>query len=104
MASILRGAQLQPARLEGLDDLLDRLATEVRDRRQLRLRLLEQVADRLHAGALQAVVGADAQLELLDQDVVHAVRARGARTGGDGARETRGAVEAVAAAELLEPL
>src|SRR3954451_11874782 len=87
-------AEVETARLQRLDDLLDRLATEVRDRRQLRLRLLQQVADRLHAGALQAVVGADPQLELLDQDVVHAVRARCARTGGDGARETRRAVEA----------
>src|ERR671932_594350 len=97
----LGGAQLQPARLQRLDDLLDRLATEVRDRRQLRLRLLEQVADGLHAGALQAVVGADAELELLDEDVVHAVRASGAdrsRAGHPGR-----ALEAVAAAELLEP-
>src|SRR3954467_2522855 len=40
-------AQIQPARFERLDDLLDRLATEVRDCRQLRLRLLQQLADRL---------------------------------------------------------
>src|SRR5690348_15584209 len=46
-------AELQPARLERLDDLFDRLAAEVRDGRQLRLRLLQQVADRLDAGALE---------------------------------------------------
>src|SRR5918999_3796496 len=63
------GAQRQAPRLEGLDDLLDRLATEVRDCVQLRLRLLEQVADRLDARPLEAVVRAHAQLELLDQDV-----------------------------------
>src|SRR3954452_11754503 len=95
-------AQLQPARLERLDDLFDRLATEVRDGRQLRLGLLQQVADRLDAGALEAVVRADAQLELLDQDVVHALRA-GAPHGvraGDAGRP----LEAVAAAKLLEAL
>src|SRR5215210_5078006 len=36
-------------RLEGLDHLFDRFATEVRDRVQLRLGLLQQVADRLDA-------------------------------------------------------
>src|SRR3954470_219392 len=80
---ILRGSQLQAPRAQGLDHFLDRLATEVRDRVELRLRLLQEVADGLDAGALQAVVGADAELELLDQDVVHPVRAarrRGAAT------------------------
>src|ERR1700754_3124031 len=76
-------AERKPARLEGLHDLLDRLATEVRDRVQLGLGLLDQVADRLDAGALEAVVRADAQLELLDQDVVHPVAAT-----GDGAAAT----------------
>src|SRR3954454_11704709 len=95
-------AELQPARLERLDHLFDRLATEVRDRGQLRLRLLQQVADGLNAGALEAVVGADAQLELLDQDVVHAIRAGAA----DGLRPGHAGrtLEAVAAAELLEAL
>src|SRR3954466_7723352 len=67
----LSGPQVQPARLERLDDLFDRLATEVRDRVQLGLRLLQEFADGLDAGPLQAVVGAHSQLELLDQDVVH---------------------------------
>src|SRR3954451_19694735 len=54
----LRGPQVQPASLQRLDDLLDRLATEVRNRVQLGLGLLEQVADGLHSRALEAVVGA----------------------------------------------
>src|SRR5215218_2661673 len=79
-------AQVQAARLERLDDLLDRLATEVRDRRQLRLGLLQQLADGLDAGALEAVVRADAKLQLLDQDVVHRATAGGAG-GSAGAAE-----------------
>src|SRR4029453_10300235 len=71
----LPGAEPQPARVESLLDLLDRLAAEVRDRGQLRLALLHQVADRLDAGALEAVVGADPELELFDQDLVHAAGA-----------------------------
>src|SRR5918994_3019590 len=76
----LPGAKPQTTRVEGLLDLLDRLAAEVRDRRQLGLGLLDQVADGLDAGPLEAVVRAHAQLELLDQDVVHPARARRART------------------------
>src|ERR1019366_4440365 len=60
--------EAQTASLERLDDLVDRLLAEVRDRVQLRLGLRDQVADGLDAGALEAVVGADAELELLDQD------------------------------------
>src|SRR4051812_13622418 len=63
-AGRLARPQRQPARVEGLLDLLDRLAAEVRDRVQLRLRLLHEVSDRLHARPLQAVVRAHAQLEL----------------------------------------
>src|SRR3954447_15493643 len=82
----LRGAQVEPARLEGLLDLLDRLAAEVRYRVELGLRLLHQVADRLHAGALEAVVRAYAQLELLDQDVVHPVGRAAATAAADHGR------------------
>src|SRR3954447_23407161 len=73
----LCGAEVQPARLQRLDDLFDRLATEVRDRVQLGLGLLEQVAHARHARPLEAVVRPHAELELLDQDVVHPVRAPG---------------------------
>src|SRR3954453_2717314 len=82
-AGSLAVAQIQTARLQRLDDFLDRLPTEVRNRRQLRLRLLQQLANRLDARALEAVVGADAQLELLDQDVVHRAAAASARSHAD---------------------
>src|ERR671922_299125 len=64
-------AQRQAARVQGLDDLVDGLAPEVRDRVELALGLRDEVADRLDAGALEAVVRAHAELELLDEDVVH---------------------------------
>src|SRR5919108_362707 len=72
----LVAAQRQAVRTECLLDLLDRLLAEVRDRRQLVLRLRDEVADRLDADALEAVVRADAELELLDREVLHPVRAR----------------------------
>src|SRR5215212_906297 len=67
----LISAQRKPSLREGLDDLVDRLLAEVRDGGELALRLRHQVADRLDAGALEAVVAADAEFELLDEDVVH---------------------------------
>src|SRR3954470_2448146 len=70
-ARILALTEVEPPGLQRLLDLLDRLATEVGDRVQLGLALLHQVAHGLHARPLQAVVRADAQLQLLDQDVVH---------------------------------
>src|SRR5215207_3080739 len=75
-SSALVLAQREAACAEGLLDLLDRLTTEVRDRVELRLRLPHELADGLNAGPLQAVVGADAQLELLDQDLIEPVGAR----------------------------
>src|SRR3954465_9195251 len=71
VAFISIGAQRQAPLREGLDDLVDRLLAEVRDGGKLALRLRHEVADRLDAGALEAVVAADAGLELLDEDVVH---------------------------------
>src|SRR4051812_50215290 len=98
-------AQIQTARLQRLDDFLDRLATEVRDRGQLRLRLLQQLADRLNSRALEAVVGANAQLELLDQDVVHRAAAAGARSRADsGEAAGHAATLTGARLQLLEPL
>src|SRR5438270_7236073 len=69
-------AQREAVRGERLLDLLDRLLAEVRDRGQLGLRLRHEVADRLDADALEAVVRADAELELLDREVLHPVRER----------------------------
>src|SRR4029077_6698165 len=76
--------KVQAAGVQGLDHFLDRLLTEVRDRIQFRARLAHQVADGLDAGALEAVVGAHAQFELLDQDLVEPVR------GGTAVVPTRG--------------
>src|SRR6187200_173589 len=77
--------QVQPAGMQGLDYFLDRLLTEVRDRVQFGAGFAHQVADRLHAGPLQAVVGANAQFELLDQDLVEAVG--GSTAVAPGSRE-----------------
>src|SRR3954451_6852513 len=65
------GAQRQAPLRKGLDDLVDRLLAEVRDGGKLALRLRHEVSDRLDSGTLEAVVAADAELELLDEDVVH---------------------------------
>src|SRR3954469_22389182 len=93
--------QRQPARVQRLDDLVDGLLAEVRDRRELALGLGDEVADGLDAGALEAVVGPDAELELLDEDVVHRALARrpGAVDAGNLARVER---TAGARAELLD--
>src|SRR5215218_9775298 len=109
-AGNLVGPEVQAALGERLDDLVDRLLAEVRDRRQLALGLADQVADGLDPGALEAVVRADAQLELLDQDVVHRPAARAPRDAGQRGRTARaGAVveradAAGAGAQLLDPV
>src|SRR3954452_6851374 len=91
--------QPQPAGVERLDDLVDRLLAEVRDRGQLALGLRDEVADRLDARPLEAVVGAHAELELLDQDVVH----RPALAPADGERATSGAAAVVQRGDARRP-
>src|SRR5439155_18861597 len=59
-------AEREAVLLQGLLDLLNRLLAELRDRRQLGLRLHHEVADRLDADQVDAVVRADPELELLD--------------------------------------
>src|SRR5256714_7786665 len=71
---------------ERLLDLLDRLLAEVRDRRELVLALRDEVADRLDADALEAVVRADAELELLDREVLHPVCKRDLGAGAVAGR------------------
>src|SRR5215207_9608868 len=78
--------EVEAPRVQGLDHFLDRFLAEVGDRVQLRARLAHQVADRLHPGPLEAVVGAHAELELLDQDLVEPVGA-GAAVAGRCARK-----------------
>src|SRR6201990_3658447 len=93
-------AQRKPARVQRLEDLVEPLLAEVRDRGQLALGLRDEVADRLDARALEAVVGADAELELLDEDVVH--RALRLRAGAVDARDLAGVERAAGAGpELL---
>src|ERR671932_611095 len=55
--------------LELLADLVDRLGAEVADVEQVGLGLGDQLADRGDALALEAIVGADRQVELLDRRV-----------------------------------
>src|SRR5215218_6272833 len=88
-------AQVEPVRGERLLDLLDRLLAEVRDRGELVLGLRDEVPDRLDADALEAVVGADAELELLDREVLHPVRESrlGLRLRGGLLAETLDAVD-----------
>src|SRR4051812_18689951 len=82
--AVLILTEIETARMQGLDDLVDRLLAEVRDRVELALGLRDQVADRLDARALEAVVRAHAELELLDEDVVH--RRAAAAAGGAAGR------------------
>src|ERR1700688_811184 len=74
-------AQREPVLRQRLLDLFDRLLAEVRHGRELVLRLHDEIADRLDADALQAVVRPDAELELLDREVLHP--AGEARLGAD---------------------
>src|SRR3954452_12046497 len=90
IAAVLVVAQAQPAGVEGLDDLVDRLAAEVRDRRQLALALGDQVAHGLDARPLEAVVGAHPELELLDEDVVHRATRLGDSATARAAADLRG--------------
>src|SRR5881398_2039943 len=73
MRCLFLPAQVEAVRLERLLDFLDGLLAEVRDRGELVLALRHEVADRLDADALEAVVRADAELELLDREVLHPV-------------------------------
>src|SRR5437588_2682778 len=75
-------AERQAAGVERLDDLVDRLLAEVRDRVELRLGLRHEIADGLDPGPLQAVVRPHAELELLDQYVLERIRLpRGSAAG-----------------------
>src|SRR5215213_4351528 len=97
--------EVEAARVQGLDHFLDRLLAEVRYRVQLRARLSHQVADGLHPGPLQAVVGADPELELLDQDLVEPVGAGAGFAGGySPQRVGRHRGDRLAGCQLLDAL
>src|SRR5207247_1036063 len=72
----LVAAQRQTVCGQGLLDLFDGLLAEVGDRRQLALGLDDEIADRLDADALEAVVRAHTELQLLDREVLHPVGER----------------------------
>src|SRR5689334_16373445 len=102
--AVLVLSKVQAASVQGLDDLVDRLLAEVRDGGELGLRLGDEVADRLDARALEAVVRADAELELLDEDVVHRTGRSATGAHGTGGTARGGAVQRAggALAELLD--
>src|SRR5438067_10804549 len=87
-AAAVLPTQGEAVRRERFLDLFDRLLAEVRDRSELVLRLHDEIADRLDPDALEAVVRADAELELLDREVLHPVGERrlraAAAVGGSG--------------------
>src|SRR5437763_13889735 len=101
-AAAVLATQGQTVRSERLLDLLDRLLAEVRDRGELVLRLHDEVADRLDPDALQAVVRADAELELLDREVLHPVRERGLGPSGTAVGRGRALAEALDPVEVGE--
>src|SRR3954462_14464647 len=90
--SLIRAQRQTPLR-KGLDHLVDGLLAEVRDGGELALRLRHEVADRLDARALEAVVRAHAELELLDEDVVHRAAALAPARPQHAAADARAVVE-----------
>src|SRR5207237_7236397 len=85
-------AEREPVLRQRLLDLFNRLLAEVRDRSELVLGLHDEVADRLDPNPLETVVRPDAELELLDREVLHPVCER--RLGCDRLR-LRGLAEAL---------
>src|SRR5690349_17516934 len=67
--SLLLDAQRKTALVELLDDFFQRLRTEVRDREEVVLELLHQLADRVDARPLEAVARPFRKVELLDRKV-----------------------------------
>src|SRR3954462_7618009 len=67
--SALLHPQRQTALVELLDDLVERLLAEVGDGQQVVLALLDQLADAVDLGPLEAVAGTLGQVELFDRQV-----------------------------------
>src|SRR3954454_17604574 len=67
--SLLLVAQRQAALVELHDDLVERLLAEVGDGQQIVLGLLEELADGVDLGALEAVARALRQVEVLDREI-----------------------------------
>src|SRR4051794_41722148 len=104
LAASVVAAEPQAVLGQRLLDLFDRLLAEVRDRSELVLGLRHEIADRLDADALEAVVRADAELELLDREVLHPVRERrlGGLGGGSGLAEALDLVDVREDRELAD--
>src|SRR5437588_12541839 len=100
-AAAVLAAQGQAVRRKRLLDLFDRLLAEVRNRGELVLGLHDEVADRLDPDALEAVVRADTELELLDREVLHPMRERRLRPAATVGR-SRGLAEALDPVEIGE--
>src|SRR5436190_10659554 len=83
MSSAVVSPQIETLGGQRLLHFLDGLAPEIRDRGQLGVRLGHELADRLDSDALEAVVRADAQFELLDGEVLHRVGDRSLARLGD---------------------
>src|SRR5437868_7583507 len=66
---LLLHPQAQAALVELLEDLVERLRTEVRDRQQVFLALLYQLSDGVDPSPLQAVPGTLREVELLDRQL-----------------------------------
>src|SRR5688572_28854492 len=79
-APLVLDPQRQAALVELLDDFLQRLLAEVRDGEEILLRLLDELADGVDLGPLQAVARALREVELLDRQVELGRRRR--RHGG----------------------
>src|SRR5262249_37192221 len=69
VGSLLLHPQGQAALVELLQHLFERLRPEVGDREQVVLGLLDELADRVDPGPLQAVAGTLRQVELLDRQL-----------------------------------
>src|SRR6202050_574246 len=67
--ALLPHPERQAALVELLEDFLQRLRPEVRDGQEVVLALLDQLADRVDPGPLQAVAGALREVELLDGEL-----------------------------------
>src|SRR4029077_214198 len=67
--SLVPRAQRQPALVQALDDFVGRLLAEVRDGQQVLHGALDQLADRVDLGALEAVARALGEVQLLDPQV-----------------------------------
>src|SRR3954454_22875558 len=96
--------KIEAAGVQGLDHFLDRLLTEVRDRVQFGAGLAHEVADGLHAGPLEAVVGAHPEFELLDQYLVEAVAGGAAVVPTRGEPVARHRRDRFAGGQLFDPV